>query len=173
HGNLDMLMGGLREYAALAYYRARGWLSPAEGSAESGAAAVPRTGGSVVPTSLFAAQAAPASSLVILGASYAEGWKPGEIAGLSVLNAGVTGQQSFELADRFPADVVGRQPRAVVVWGFINDIFRAPDGNVDLALQRMRTSYETMIALGRDAGIEVILDRKSTRLNSSHVKISY
>src|SRR5690606_37851299 len=111
----------------------------------------------VVPASFSTTQPGSASSLVILGASYAEGWRPDGIAGLGVLNAGITGQQSFELAERFGTDVVARHPRAVVVWGFINDIFRAPEGNVDRGLDRMRTSHESRIALGREAGIEVIL----------------
>ena len=45
---------------------------------------------------------------------------------MPVINRGVAGQQSFELLARFDNDVVPERPRAVILWGFINDIFRAP-----------------------------------------------
>ena len=93
--------------------------------------------------------------IVVLGASYAAGWKVADIGGVPVQNAGVTGQQSFEMLARFDRDVAAVRPRAVVLWGFINDIFRADD--VDRALTRVRESYTEMIKRARAEQIEPVL----------------
>jgi len=100
-------------------------------------------------------------SVVVLGASYAGGWSL-SLPGMSVINKGVTGQQSFELLGRFDADVAALKPRAVVVWGFINDIFRAPEGSVDESLERAKRSVEEIVARARQAGIEPILATEVT-----------
>ncbi len=159
HGNLDMLAMGLREYAALAYYKVRGWLTPVTppgGSATEGTTGMPNEIEITPPTQ------AVTGPIVILGASYAEGWKPAELAGVPVINRGVAGQQSFEMLERFDRDVVASAPRAVVAWGFINDVFRSPRPDMETALARARDSYTAMIAQGRAAGIEVILATEVT-----------
>jgi uncharacterized SAM-binding protein YcdF (DUF218 family)/lysophospholipase L1-like esterase len=99
--------------------------------------------------------------VVILGASYAAGWTPA-IPGVQVVNKGVTGQQAFELRDRFDRDVVAEKPRAVIIWGFINDVFRADRAKVDASLQRARASIEGMVAAARANGIEPILATEVT-----------
>ncbi|MCP9462685.1 MAG: hypothetical protein NNA24_11645, partial [Nitrospira sp.] len=63
-------------------------------------------------------------TLVIIGASYAKGLGQHELAGYQVINKGINGEQSFEMLARFETDVVGLKPNAVLIWGFINDIFR-------------------------------------------------
>jgi len=103
----------------------------------------------------------PSGPVVILGASYAEGWTL-TLPGIPVLNRGVTGQQTFELAARFDADVASVRPRAVIVWGFINDVFRAPPDQVDAAIARARRSTEDIVGMARRAGIEPILATEVT-----------
>lgn len=105
--------------------------------------------------------AAVAPSVVLLGASYAEGWTL-TLPGNPVINKGVTGQQTFELLARFDRDVVGARPRAVIVWGFINDVFRAPEGKVEESLARARKSLEEIVGRARAAGIEPILATEVT-----------
>jgi uncharacterized SAM-binding protein YcdF (DUF218 family)/lysophospholipase L1-like esterase len=166
--NVDMLFQGLREYVALAYYGGRGWLSkaPAELPARAGAGrsdvqfAVNAISGADVMQS--SAEQDVRRPIVILGASYAGGWKPSSLAGHPVINKGVQGQQSFELLARFEQDVVAARPQAVIIWGFINDIFRTPRENVDAALTRAQGSSEQMIALARKNGIEPILATEVT-----------
>jgi lysophospholipase L1-like esterase len=102
----------------------------------------------------------PSGPLVLLGASYAKGWVIDGLNGIPVVNAGVSGQQSFEMLERFERDVVAVRPRAVILWGFINDIFRARD--IDASLQRVRDSYTAMVARARAAGIEPILATEVT-----------
>jgi len=109
----------------------------------------------------------PDGPIVILGASYAGGWQIDRIAGIPVVNKGITGQQSFELLARFEADVVAARPRAVVIWGFINDVFRTPREQVDEAMTRAMSSYEQMVALARKHGIEPIL---ATEVTARHKK---
>lgn len=147
HGNIDMLLGAARESAALAYYWARGWFG-GDGR-EAGAAAA------VAP--LPARASAATAPIVVLGASYAKGWSLAEVAGSPVVNRGEVGQQSFELAERFDRDALGPAPRAVLVWGFINDVFRAPRSEIDTAISRVEQSYAAMIAQARASGTDLIL----------------
>jgi uncharacterized SAM-binding protein YcdF (DUF218 family)/lysophospholipase L1-like esterase len=152
--NVAMLAAGLREYAALASYRMRGWIGAWDPVVE----AMSTTTGSNRP----AAPAPSTGPVVILGASYAASWPLTEIGGVPVVNKGVAGQQSFELLERFDRDVVASRPRAVVLWGFINDIFRAPADGVDASIDRIKTSYTEMIARARSQGIEPILATEVT-----------
>ena len=104
----------------------------------------------------------PDGPIVILGASYAGGWHPPDGNGLRFINKGISGQQSWELLDRFDRDVVALSPRAVIIWGFINDIHRtAPDRQAE-AVTRARTSFTTMVEKARAAGIEPILATELT-----------
>lgn len=151
HGNLDMLAGGLREFGALAYYWSRGWLSAAAPPSPSVAPAVPpRPGQGSHPSG----QPGP---IVVLGASYAGGWSLDAVAGSRVIVAGVAGQQSFEMAERFDRDVAAHAPRAVVLWGFINDVFRAPRSDIDAAMARTRNTFTALVARAEQAGIEAVL----------------
>ena len=148
-GNVDMLAGSFREAAALAYYWIRGWLG--SGTAALGV-------GSTTAADEATDQAADSEGpVVILGASYAEGWRLEAVAGAPVLNKGVDGQQSFELAERFDRDVLAHAPRAVVIWGFINDVFRTPRAEIQPAMARARSSLSSMIARGQQAGLQVIV----------------
>jgi uncharacterized SAM-binding protein YcdF (DUF218 family)/lysophospholipase L1-like esterase len=149
--NLDMLQTGLREFAALSYYRLRGWIGSPDtpGSTTSTAAEYPRQ--TMKGT----------GPIVLLGASYPEGWQLGEIAGVKVVNRGVGGEQSFEMLARFDSDVVAEEPRAVILWGFINDVFHAP-ADTEPALQRVRESFGEMIARARQNGIVPVLATELT-----------
>jgi hypothetical protein len=68
--------------------------------------------------------------IVLLGASYVRGWNLQDIAGCRVINKGVNGEQSFEMLSRFEQDVIAVCPRAVIIWGYINDIFRSEKANI-------------------------------------------
>ena len=103
----------------------------------------------------------PAGPVVLLGASYAKGWSP-RLAGRAVVNSGVAGQQSFELLERFDRDVAAHGPRAVIIWGFINDVFRTPRPSIADGLTRARESLTAIVARSRAAGIEPILATEVT-----------
>lgn len=151
--NVEMLQAGIREYAALAYYRWRGWLAPA---------VRPRGPASgIAARSAPAALAHPAGPIVTLGASYAAGWVPDELAGRPMVNRGIGGDETAGMLARFEADVVSTEPRAVLLWGFINDVFRA-QSDMDATLAGIRERYTQMIARSRAAGIEPILVTEAT-----------
>jgi uncharacterized SAM-binding protein YcdF (DUF218 family)/lysophospholipase L1-like esterase len=172
--NVSMLSLGIREAAALAYYRLRGWTAPPETSSDESRTEVRTTvavgtgggngrsesGGLVDRASERRAGSGDSRPVVILGASYAAGWKLASLDGVPVVNAGVAGQQSFEMLARFEPDVVAARPRAVLLWGFINDIFRADDMAQSLA--RMLKSYAEMTAHARARGIEPIIATEVT-----------
>jgi len=148
--NFSMLHAGIREFLALGYYRMRGWTGSPDAATSSG----PKT---VIPKHAVVSS----GPIVVLGASYAAGWKPGSIGGIPIINRGVAGQQSFEMLARFDSEVVPERPRAVILWGFINDIFRAPS-DAEAALTRIRDSYLEMIARARQNGIEPVLATEVT-----------
>ena len=179
--NIDMLAGGLREFVAIRFYRWKGWiedpwapgsraLSPRRDSAvprsiEPAARLVlaslrgPSVGHTVMPQPAPTRRTGP---VVILGASYAGGWKVAALGGVPVVNKGIAGQQSSELLARFDADVLPAQPRAVVIWGFANDVFRAPRATVDAAMTRIRSNVGEMVARARRHDIEPILATEVT-----------
>lgn len=170
--NVSMLFAGIRETVALAYYGARRWKADepasrvpahATGGEQHGQREVPmiEPGGHQVDRVVLQSDGnGSRRPIVILGASYAANWKVPEIGGIPVVNAGAPGEQSFEMLARFDRDVVAARPRAVVLWGFINDIFRADE--VDRALARVRESYGEMIRRARAQGIEPILATEVT-----------
>ena len=170
--NVSMLMAGAREMAALGYYGLRGWLGPSPAARAAVVHASPlqalATAGGTAPSSGregvsgrdMQQHGERQPPLVVLGASYAGGWKVSDIGGVPVINAGVSGEQSFEMLARFDQDVVNAKPRAVVLWGFINDVFRAQDMHATLA--RIRESYTEMVARARRHGIEPILATEVT-----------
>lgn len=96
-------------------------------------------------------------SIIVLGASYAAAWSLPPIAGRTVVNKGVGGQQTWQLAERFDRDVVRERPEAVLIWGHVNDLFNASEGAVDVAVARARASFREMLRRARAAGIEPIL----------------
>lgn len=102
-------------------------------------------------------------SIVVIGASYAGGWNPEQpIAGHRIINRGVNGQQSFEMLARFESDVIALKPEAVIIWGFINDIFRSDRERVEQTLAHTRESLTAMIGLARTSGMTPILATEVT-----------
>jgi uncharacterized SAM-binding protein YcdF (DUF218 family)/lysophospholipase L1-like esterase len=175
--NTSMLVFAGREAAALAYYWLEGHVSfesavqaaaPEPAPAQTKPAPTEPAHTAPAQTAPLgppaaAADAAPPVALrhpqgpvVLLGASYAAGWHPA-VPGVAVVNKGRSGQQTFELRERFARDVIAEHPRAVVIWGFVNDIFRAPREGVDAARSRAQVEIAQMVAAARAAGIEPIL----------------
>lgn len=156
HNNVEMLYMGMREAVAIRYYRALGRIGASLGPA--GGQTAPATAHGAKPMTL----ANPNGPVVLLGASYAAGWKAPRLGGKPIVNRGVAGQQSFELLARFDADVLPAKPRAVIIWGFINDVFRSSRDKVGDALARSRRSTEEMVQRARAHGVEPILATEVT-----------
>jgi uncharacterized SAM-binding protein YcdF (DUF218 family)/lysophospholipase L1-like esterase len=154
--NVSMLGAGLRESLALTYYWARGWL-------DSGAQRVTaRAGAEVLPVGeLGRVTGSAMQSSGKPSNSYAAGWQLGAFGRAPVVNRGVGGEQSTEMLARFERDVVPLTPRAVLVWGFINDIFRAP-ADASAAATLVQSNYTRMVELSRRHGIEPILATEVT-----------
>lgn len=151
--NVDMLHAGIRESLALVYYRMRGWLQAPDGPRPTTASRPKDTRSSPISSH--------GGSIVLLGASYAAGWTLENAAGHAVLNRGVGGDETSGMVARFERDVAEAQPHAVVLWGFINDIFRA-SGEIDPVLARIRDHYTKIIALARARGIAPVLATEVT-----------
>jgi lysophospholipase L1-like esterase len=101
-------------------------------------------------------------TLVILGASYVRAWPVQELGGMKAINKGVNGEQSFEMLQRFGNDVIALKPRAVIIWGFINDIHRTGRENIDAAMAGAKESIAEMVRLARVNGIDPILATEVT-----------
>ncbi|HWS16244.1 MAG TPA: GDSL-type esterase/lipase family protein [Candidatus Methylomirabilis sp.] len=108
--------------------------------------------------------------VVILGASYAMGWTDLPLENLTIINKGVGGEQSFEMLARFQGDVVGERPDAVIIWGFINDIFRSNRGTISSTLERTRRNITEMVDMARANGIKPILATEVTIREKSGLK---
>src|SRR5690606_40620315 len=97
--------------------------------------------------------------------------RPGTLLGLVVDDAAATVFYSLSLHDALPiSGVVGIGP---VIEVF--EIRLGGDGGVDLPLPRdarLPPGFVQLLRPGRPF-VVAFADRKSTRLNSSHVKISY
>ena len=165
--NMSMLAFAGHEVVGLAYYWLRGRVSFETPVHAAAPADMPGAGGAAAPGAAAdtGRQALlrrhPGGPVVILGASYAAGWHP-TVKGVPIVNKGAAGQQSFELRARFDADVVAQQPRAVVIWGYINDIFRSSRDQVPAAKTRAKAEFEAMVAAARAQGIEPILTTEAT-----------
>ena len=102
-------------------------------------------------------------TIVLIGASYARGWSADKlVAGYRMINKGVDGQQSYEMLSRFETDVAALKPNAVLIWGFINDIFRSDQAKLQEALGRTRKSMQAMVDSAKKAGIVPILATEVT-----------
>ena len=71
------------------------------------------------------------------------------------------GERTADMAARFERDVLQAQPRAVIIWGLINDITRA-EGDIAPVIDGLRANYEAMVRLALAQGIEPILATELT-----------
>ena len=101
-------------------------------------------------------------SIIIIGASYAHGWKIKSIAGLKVINVSIGGAETNDMLSRFNKDVIERKPKAVIIWGFINDIFRSKPDQVQSKLTTTKNNILIMIDRAQNAGIIPILATELT-----------
>jgi len=67
-----------------------------------------------------------------------------------ILNRGVNGERTDEIAARFDRDVLSRQPKVVVVIGGVNDIYQGRP--VESVTANLRAVYDRAI----EAGIQVV-----------------
>jgi lysophospholipase L1-like esterase len=100
--------------------------------------------------------------IIIIGASYAAGWKSPAIEGHVVVNRGVGGEETSQMSARFQRDVVAQRPAAVLIWGHINNLHRAPNGDLRAAELLAQSDYTRMVEMARSAGIEVWLATEVT-----------
>ncbi len=100
--------------------------------------------------------------VILIGASYAAGLNMETVAGRRLINKGIGGEQSFETLARFDREVIALKPDAVILWGFINDIFRTEREKIGDALERIKSSYIAMIDKARENGIVPIVATEVT-----------
>lgn len=108
-----------------------------------------------------AADCSDALRVVVLGASYAKGWAPGS-APFHMVNAGREGEESWKMLERFDQDVVQAKATHVILWGFINDVFRSPRAEIDATTERTRRTIQEMVAQARAHSIDPILATEIT-----------
>jgi len=100
--------------------------------------------------------------LVIIGASYAADWGRPNLPGFSVINRGVGGDETSAVRARFERDVLAAKPAAVLIWGHINNIHRAPPGEMAAVRERIKEDVRDMVKRARDSGITVYLATEVT-----------
>lgn len=100
--------------------------------------------------------------IVLIGASYAGSWNVNQIGRYKVVNKGIGGQESAEILNRFQNEVILEKPKAVIIWGFINDIFRAPKDNVGPAKEKVKANFIKMIDMAKENNILPIVTTELT-----------
>jgi lysophospholipase L1-like esterase len=104
-------------------------------------------------------------TVVIIGASYARGWNPDNLWGADVINKGVNGEETHQMLARFDDDVLAIEPRAVIIWGFINDIFRGDLSQMEEKLSQSRENLVTMLDQATDHSIVPVVATEVTITN--------
>ncbi|MES9814406.1 MAG: GDSL-type esterase/lipase family protein [Candidatus Thiodiazotropha sp.] len=110
--------------------------------------------------------------IVMIGASYLQGWPLNEMACLPVVNKGISGETSIQVRQRFDADALSNNPVAVIIWGHINDFSNAP---MEQEAQTRQTAIENlkyMIDRTKEAGIIPIIATEVTFGMPSDIKTS-
>jgi hypothetical protein len=96
-------------------------------------------------------------SAIVIGASYAAGWTPERIGAYRVINRGIGGEETEGMRARFEQDVLSSGADRVMIWGFINNVFRAaPDARAQ-ALAQMREDYTAMLDMAAAHGVDAVL----------------
>lgn len=99
--------------------------------------------------------------LVIAGASYAKSWGKPALPGYVVVNTGKGGDETQQVLARFD-EVLAAKPAAVILWGHINNIHRAPAGQMEAAKERAKANFREMIDRAQSNGITVIVGTEVT-----------
>lgn len=107
-------------------------------------------------------QVSSTATLVLAGASYVGGWKEPALPGYRVINRGAGGEETHQVLARFERDVIAARPQAVLIWGHINNVHRAPPGGIEAVKEKAKADYREMVRLARENGIEVILATEVT-----------
>ena len=95
--------------------------------------------------------------IILIGASYAKSWDIDSMAGMKVLNHGSGGQETHEILARFQKDVIEYHPDIVIIWGFVNDIFRCNECDLESKLLNSKANIIAMIEVSQKNGIQPIL----------------
>jgi lysophospholipase L1-like esterase len=100
--------------------------------------------------------------IVVFGASYANSWPISQIAGLTVVNAGVGGNETRDMLARYEKDVLSQKPRYVLIWGFINDYTRNPAEKHPQVAQAIEQRITEMVDQAIARGIQPVLATEVT-----------
>lgn len=123
---------------------------------------IPETRASAAAASRVKAVKPATPTMVILGASYARDWGIEQTGRYRVVNKGIDGNQTHEMLARFDNDVIQQRPSTVLIWGFINDIFRSSREGVAEKVGRTRENIKAMLVKSQAAGITPILATEVT-----------
>ncbi|MET0051535.1 MAG: GDSL-type esterase/lipase family protein [Candidatus Thiodiazotropha sp.] len=103
-----------------------------------------------------------ANHLVIIGASYAGEWPIEQVGCLRVENRGIGGQVSTEVEERFAEDALSLKPKAVLIWGFINDFANNSRDMEDETRETAIRNIEAMAEAAHAAGVIPVLATEVT-----------
>ena len=99
--------------------------------------------------------------LAIAGASYAKSWGRPKLPGYEVVNTGKGGDETQQVLARFD-EVLAAKPKTVILWGHINNIHRAPAGQMEAAKERAKANFRELIDRAPSNGIVVIVGTEVT-----------
>ncbi|MCW9014598.1 MAG: GDSL-type esterase/lipase family protein [Gammaproteobacteria bacterium] len=108
--------------------------------------------------------------IIIIGASYAKGWLINRLSCLKVVNKGIDGNQSFEIEQRFYEDAIKPQPKAIVIWGFINDLHANSKENITQTVGDIKRRIVSMVDTTKANNIVPVLVTEVTIAESKSLK---
>jgi lysophospholipase L1-like esterase len=101
--------------------------------------------------------------VALIGASYAAGWSDLRIAGFTVRNYGRGGANTTQMLESLrKLEDAPERPRAVILWGFINEFSQSGLQNLPEVHARVQRNWLEMIAIVERLGAVVILATEVT-----------
>jgi lysophospholipase L1-like esterase len=100
--------------------------------------------------------------VLIVGASYAKHWDIAVIAGHNVINRGVAGSETGPMLERLEKDIRETKPAIVIIWGFINDIFRSKPEMLEGKIKQTKENIEKIIEITQEHGITPVVATEVT-----------
>jgi lysophospholipase L1-like esterase len=101
-------------------------------------------------------------TLVVIGASYAASWPIQLVGSYTVVNRGVPGDTTAAMLARFDRDALAADVDTVLLWGHINDIFRADVASMEQTLAIIERNIAEMHRRATSRGIDVIVATEVT-----------
>ena len=109
-------------------------------------------------------------SFLILGSTYAKKWKIKKIGCFKVINISLKSETILERGKRFSTVATSKNAAGVVIWGFVNDLRRGTDEEVDLIRNAIKNNIKSMVETAKENDMIPVLSTELTLGESKSLK---